>query len=308
MLDKIDAQIKLRKPFVKRNFYHAHSRGEGGQISNDLYPFCQDYFHELNPIFTFNLNRTEYLNYAHATTIRDGSAGMGAFILKHFQILPKIDGHFFIREDLANLVPPKLRDQFSCWRIHQKEQIKISDAKSIFIYGIVSKQAFPSKSLLEAQLQVLKNISPKAEIDIFLPMRQNPLGNIWKETYLGYEIIEMIKALIPNNKINFLLSKDVMEKSVWKGVYCLDIMNDNLIITDNYLNHHMARRGGTISSFSAQSTPEKVFKLDLSFNHAIEYYPLPNVSSKFSEMVFYKKQNPGKNPLTDPSFHALLKE
>lgn len=308
MLENINKEIAQRKPLVKRNFYNAHSRGEGGQISNDMYPYCQDYFHEMNPVFLFNLTKLEYLSYSHALTVRDGTAGFGSFILKSFQTLPEIKTHFFIREDLANLVPPSLKNKFSCWRISQKNKVSLQEAKSIFIHGIVSKQAFPSKEILWKELQALKNIPVKTPIDVFLPMRQSPLGNQWKENYLGYEIIEMIKKLLPNNKINFLLSKDVMERSVWKDVYCYDLMKDNLILTDNSLNHHMARRGGTIASFSSTSGKNNIFEVDLSFDHKIEYYPLPNVPSKFTDMIFYRKKSAGRNPLTDPAFHALLRE
>lgn len=307
MLDIINSQLKNPKTLVKSFFYQSYNSAEAHQITSDLYPLCNNYYHELNPAFLFQLNRPEFLEYSPLITVRDGSASFATFILRNFQLLPKIKTHFAIHEDLAPLVPANLKDQFSCWRISKKNQ-EISKAKKVLIFGILSQQALPSPEVLVKKLSALKDMSPTCEIEVHLPFRKAPLGNQWKESQAAYEIISMIKDMLPGRKLNFIMMRDIMERHQWRDIYCLNVISDKLLLTDSFLDHFISQRGGSVSTWSQHNQKNTVFDLDLSLNHKIEYFPLPEVPSLFADLIFYKKKTAGKDYMTDPVLHDLLRE
>lgn len=307
MLEIIKTQYQSDKTLAKSNYY-TFNTPEVNQSNGELYPLAMEYFHELNPGFLYKVPRPIFLQQFSAMTVRDGSASFGAFILKNHSSIPSFKTHFFIHPKLARIVPPSLASQFSCWNIVQPKKIDISQAQRVLIVCLMSEQIIPSLKNIKKQLQVLTQISPACEIDLFIPIRRNPFGFDWNESFIGYEVVEMIKELMPNKKLKFLSNNQLIERTDWRGVYCLDMMTEGLALTDSYLNHYIAARGGTVSSFNAQSAKDSVFEIDLNFNHKIEFIPLPAVDSLFPDMVFYKKQTASKDYMSDPTFHQLLRE
>jgi hypothetical protein len=306
MLEILKAQYQSANTLSKSNFYNAHNP-EMSQIFSELYPQCLEYFHELNPGFLFKISKAEYLAQFQAMTVRDGALGFGSFILKNFQILPSLKTHFFIDRHLTSLVPNNLRQQFSCWQIVQKKKVEISKAKRIVITGLMNEQSLPSLEAIKKSVETLTDVNPSAEVEVFLPIRNNPFGPLWKESFIGYQIIEVIKNVLPNHKLTFLGHSDLFEHSSLQNAYCLDLMTSRLTISDKYLNHYMASRGGSISTFNDEERQDHVFEIDLSFNHKVQFFPLPISESLFPEMIFYKKQASTRDYAGDPIFHNLLR-
>ncbi|MBA2405172.1 MAG: hypothetical protein H0V66_10410 [Bdellovibrionales bacterium] len=306
MLETFKTQYESGKTLSKSKSYHQHSP-EVTKIYNELFPLALDYYHELNPSFLFKVSRLDQLKQYPALTVRDGSASFGSFILRNFQALPGLKTHLSIHPKLARLVPTNLRSQFSSWTIVQTKRIEISQAKRILILGLMSDQILPSLEKIKEQLQVLTTLKKDCQIDLYIPTRGNPFSLVWKESHFAYEVVEMIKSFLPHTKLNFFNHRDLFEPASWQDVYCLDLMTYDLAITDSYLNHYLASRGATISSYSAQEAKESFFEVDLHFNHKIQYTPLPQVESIFPAMIFYKKQTT-RDYATDPVFHTLLRE
>ena len=307
MLETIKEQYSKAKTLSKSHFYQ-QLHHPAGQIFSELYPLAVDYFHELNPAFLFKVNRFELIKQFPTITVRDGAVSFGDFILKNFQAIPKIKTHFIIHPSLACLVPSNLTSSFSCWRIVQKNKTSIQNAKRILVIGLMNLQVLPELSEIKKQIAVFKKIPSSTEIDIFLPFRSNPFGLPWKESYLGYQIIEALREVLPKNKFNYLTNPELMDKASWSGTYCLDLMSSNLVISDSYMNHHLASRGASISSFEDIVDRQSVFEIDLSLDHKIQFLPLPKVDSLFPEMIFYKKQTLTQHYNSDPRFHALLRQ
>ena len=307
MLEILKAQYQSANTLSKSTFYNAHST-EMSQIFSELYPQCLDYFHELNPGFLFKIQRAEFLNQYSAMTVRDGSISFGAFILKNFQQLANLKTHFFIDRHLTPLVPNNLRQKFSCWQIVQKKKIKISEAQRIVITGLMNEQTLPSLAKIKDSLETLSVVNPNAKVEVFLPMRNNAFGGSWKESYVGYQVVELIKNILPQHELHFLGHSDLFEHASLQNSYCLDLMTNRMTISDNYLNHFMAARGGTISTFGDQDSKDYIFEIDLSLNHKIQFSPFPICDSLFPEMIFYKKQVATKDYASDPVFHNLLRK
>jgi hypothetical protein len=305
MLEKINSQYKSANTLAKSQFYRSSSQ-EVGQVFAELFPMGLDYFHELNPAFLFRISNAEYLNKFSAVTVRDGSAAFGSFLLKNFQIITELKTHFFIHPNLARLVPEHLKKQFSTWHIGQNNQINISKAKRVIIVGLMSDQTLTPITVVKDQLKILSRAPSNCEIQLFLPHRRDPFGLMWKESYAGYEVVEAIKNEIPDKKITFLSYRDFVEIPSWQNTYCIDLNANHLVITDSFVNHYLAARGATVEAFSGNNKNDQVFEIDLSFNHKIQFSPLPKVESIFPEMIFYKKAAATRDYAFDPAFHELL--
>lgn len=307
MLETIKEQYSKGKTLSKSHFYQ-QLHHPAGQIFGELYPLAVDYYHELNPAFLFKVNQIELLKQFSAVTVRDGAVSFGDFILKNFQTIPKIKTHFIIHPRLAPLVPSNITSSFSSWKIVQKNKTTIQDAKRILIIGLMNFQVLPELNAIKKQLAVLEKVPSSTEIDIYLPFRSNPFGLPWKESYLGYEFIEALREVLPKNKFNFMTNPELVEKASWNGTYCLDLMSSKLVISDSYMNHHMASRGASISTFDQLEDEKSFFEIDMSLSHKIQFSPLPKVDSLFPEMIFYKKQASTVVYNSDPRFHALLRQ
>jgi hypothetical protein len=307
MLEIIKAQYESAQTLSKAKFYLYHT-AEITQINGEMYPFGMEYFHELNPAFLFKVHKTELLNQYSAVTVRDGTASFGAFVLKNFQTIAKMKTHFFIHPGLAYVLPNNIKHKFSTWHIVQTKKIKISQTKRVVILGLMNDKVLPSLTKVKEQLKELSEVSPDCKVELFLPIKRNPFGLTWAESYIGYEIVEMIKTFLPNNKLTFLTHRELLESSSWQDTYCIDLLTNKLILTDSFLNHYIASRGGTISTFGANNIKESVFEIDLNFNHKIQFAPLPEVESIFADMMFYKKVAASRDYASDALFHDLLRQ
>ena len=288
-------------------FYNYQKPTEATNLGNDLYPFLMEYHHELNPAYLFNILNPDLIDLFPVITVRDGALILANFILKYFQQIPSMKTHFFIHKDLAHLVPSNLRNHFSAWNIVQTNQIKPQDAKKILITGIISDATVYLNELTE-KMQSLGPISPLTQIEVYLPQRQNPFGMPWTESNLTPKTTEILKEYLPENKINYLKTKDLLDSTNFHSAFCLDLMSDSIIVTDTFVNHFLAARGCSTTGFKSNPVSNSFHEIDLSLHHKIQYFPLPEVTSIFPDLVFYKKQAGVKDILADLGFHTLLKK
>jgi hypothetical protein len=305
MLEAINRQLKQKKVLVKQSFYQ-NVPNNLRDFYGDLYPLAHNYYHELNPAFMVQAFGPAILNNFATVTVRDGLAGFGTYVMRNYQTFAKLKCHHFIPEILAPLLPPSSDGLFSCYKIYHPKSLPISQARRVLITGIISQDTIETQEKTFQRMEILKDVPTSTPVDVFLPQRRNPFGTPWKETYPHYELILYLKELMPKHDINFVTMQSLLDQTMFNGIYCLDLFRNPLTLTDNYLNHFIASRGGFISSFETSSDPSSLFELDLSFYHRLQIVPLPKVESIFPELVFYKKQHPNRDSLVDAKFHRLI--
>ena len=308
MLTIINEQLKNPKVLCKQRYYLSLSPQRATQVAADMYPIWQDYYHELNPGFLFRIGKTDYLNFFPMLTVRDGAVSFASFILKNPPSAKKIKTQFIIHPEMARFLPPQLKTQYFAWNVYQKKQIQISEAKKILLTGFANAQSLPSEAALRAKLSLVSKAPADCPIEIFMPIRNDPFSERWLENQTPMKIMEMIKGAIGNRNLRLLVTREMMERSNWNETYCLDLMDNNFVVSDSYLNHFIASRGGTTSAFSSQSNPEAFFEFDLSLNHKLQIGPLPDVESIYTEMIFYQKRSTVSDYIMDPSFHDLVRK
>jgi hypothetical protein len=293
---------------LNQHKYHAiFRRSDVHPIMHDIYPLGLEYYHELNPAFTFNVSRPEYFEFCKTMTIKDGAATLAAFLANQFYNIPRFKTHFIIHQSLSHLVPHNLKDHFSCWSLRQPGQLEIRKAKRVILAGIGTDQTLGSIEEIENKLKILQGLSLETEIEIYLPVRKNPLDT-WKENYISYKFIEILKKILPEHKLNYLETQTLLERPSFRHTYMVDLLPNTFTIADSFLNYLVASRGGTVSSFSTAEAPQKIFELDLSLHHRLEITPLPEVNSLFAELLFYKKQSGSSDLMFDQGFLNIVRK
>jgi hypothetical protein len=307
MLQKIKKQYDHRKAMVQGKYYGLF-RAVQQPMVHDLYPYATDYYHELNPYFLFNIYRPDLMDFTYGITVRDGLVPFCLSMLTPFQTLSKLENFFIIHPKLAPFIPPSLEHRFCCWSITQRNQISISRAKTVLITGMMNDQSIGSKEEMQRRLSILKNLSPKTQIEIYCPTRKDPTESYWRDHNVGYEAVETIKTLAPKNKLRYLTAQELNDKSSFENTYLVDLLASDMVVLDKGIHHTVARKGGTVGEWTSKPPKDAFFELDVGFNHKIHVSPLPKTESVFSELIFYKKLNPNNDLMLDKEFHKLINQ
>jgi hypothetical protein len=315
MLEKIKAQFEKPRTLSQSKYYTFVRRDHWPKFYWDLFPLAQEYYHELNPYFLFNLYHPDLFKFSKVITVRDGYLNFATFLINNANTLRnKALGPLLIHPDLAPIVPPFLSDLFATWQIVQKKQTSLMNAKKVIIFGLVSneylgdlaKDEFLEK--LKLKLELLKEVPVETKIQLFLPLKKEIFKLQQVEQFNVYLLMGIIKDILPGRTFEFVNGR-LLEESNFKDYYFFDLMIDKLLVSDNYMHFFMQSRGATVNNNSLLAPPEdSIFSFDLSLYQEFHVSPLPNTESIFSDLYFYKKTvNMNKDLNFDPNFQILLK-
>lgn len=302
----------LKKAFAKpralsQSRYYAHSiKPQSVRYPWDLYPHCQDYFHEFNPYFVHLIQNEEVFNLFSVFTVRDGMYTFAEFIVKNVKRFPKWRCTFLIPESYAGLVPENLSEHFLTYRSTQLETPDISKAKSVLVLGLLNESYLGPLEKIEARLAPLKDLDSDVSLEACLPLRADPLMLDQEEKILHIEIPDLIRKYAGNRKIKWVKQNEIMSKSVLRDFYLLDLKHDHSLVFDSFLHFWVLSRGGMVNSLPAYSPGESLFEIDLSFRQRLTIKPMPKVESKFIDLILSSRGT--KNDLwTDPNFQECVR-
>lgn len=314
MLEKIKEQFEKPRTLTQSKYYTLVRRDHWPKFYWDLFPLAQEYYHELNPYFLFNLYHPDLYKFSKVITVRDGYLPFASFMVdnaKNFRSM--VPGPCLIHPDLAPIVPPFISDLFATWKIVQKKQITLKTAKKVFIFGLISNEYLgdlaQDKFLekLKLRLEPLKEIPKETKIELFLPLRKEIFKGHQTEQINVFLVMSLIKDILPGRQFEFT-GTNIFEETNFRDQYFFDIGIDNFLVSDNYMHYFMQSRGATTNKSNLTSPPkESFFSFDLSLYHELHLAPLPEVDNVFSDLFFYKKmKNQEKNLLYDIHFQSLV--
>jgi hypothetical protein len=310
MYEIIEKQFLSRKAIVQNKYNSSIRKDKFQNYYWELYPLGQDYYHEFNPFFLFNIYHPNLFKFAPILTVKDGYLTFASFIIKNFTFFNKLEiGKFLIHPDLVPLVPPAFSDKFATWNIVQKKTIQLEEAKKILVFGYVSDHYLGNFDKVKLKIKKLKKLRPDAIIDIYVPLRRNIFEEENKESVLIHQLMIQLKEVLGDKSFRILTSDQFFEISDFNNTLLIDLAEDRFLISDNFLYYHVLSRGGSVYENVQDRAPaNSIFNIDLSLYHEFHISPLPESKSFFTELLFYKKQNPLiKDPVFDPSFHSLLR-
>lgn len=311
MYEILNEQFKSGKALSQNKYQSSIKKENWAKFYWDMYPLNESYYHEFNPVFLFNLYKEDFFKFTPVLTVRDGYLTFATFIMNNFMTFSRYSSNLFlIHEDLAPLVPPNITQYFGVWKRVQKKQTTLTDAKNVILFGFICDQYVGSMDELRERLKFLQTIRKDATLSLYLPIRRNVFEINPRESIATHIVLNMIKDLIPDREVKLLSGENFFDITDFKDTYIYDLAYDNFMVSDNYLHYYVQSRGATINNGSLLEAPkDSVFSFDLSLYHEFHVTPLPKVKSLFTDLLFYKKQNPAvKDYNFDPQMHGLLRD
>ncbi len=293
---------------INQNKHHGMvNKGLWPKYIWDFYPIAQDYYHEFNPYFLHLLYNDKVIPEFNVFSVRDGAFAFAEFLVKSMKEMPKWKTHFLIPSQYAPLVPDLLKPQFLSYSTSQVKKPDIRKAKKVIIFSLLCDQYFGSYEKIKEKLLVLKDLPSDVQIEVCIAQRKNPFHHDDKETFHYIHIPELIRKAVGNREIHWIKMRDLMEKTVLRDHYLVDLKEGNLLTCDSYLHFWFLSRGGMINTLPEWDKKETLFDLDLSFGQKLHVRPLPEVTSQFAELLFLSKTVKG-DLLNFPNFHREVKQ
>jgi hypothetical protein len=255
----------------------------------DYYPLALDYYHEFNPYFVHLLENDRIFPEFKVFTVRDGVFPFADFIIKNIREIPNWKTVFLIPAEYAPLVPAAMKDQFFTYSFSQIKKPDITKAKTVTIFSLLCDQYFGSMEKIEEKLSVLKDLPSDAKLEICLGPRRNPFSLEEKESLDFVTIPEHIRKLAGKREVHWIKMRDLLEKSVLRNDYFIDLMDGKIMTCDSFLPYWFMSRGGMVHNVPVWDGKESLFDIDLSFYHKLHVNPLPDVKSNISEVLFFTK-------------------
>lgn len=282
--------------------YSLINRGEINKYYWDLYPLAQDYFHEFNPYLVHTIYKDAIFPAFKIFTVRDGMHTFADFLMKHLKEIRTWKTLFLIPESFTPLIPENLSEKFLSFSLSQVNKPEIKKAKTVVVFGLLNEYYYGSYEAIEKRLAPLRDLPPDVKIEICLTQRRTPLIMEEKENLHYILIPELVRKVLGNREFKWIRLRELMEKTVLRDHYLIDLMHSQSLICDSYLHYWFLSRGGMINSLPQWKKEETLFEIDLSFNQKLSVKPLPDVKRQASELVFFYKTHKGEM-WNSPPFH-----
>jgi len=307
MFEKIKRQLVSPETFFNADAPFVSDKGSSQDINSSLYPLAQDYYHDLNPCFSFNLNSLPFFKKFPVVTFRDGAFSFASFMTQNFSQFNASEQLVLVHKEIEHFVPAHLKKNFMSYQMAQKNRLNIQDARRIIIVGILSDQVLEDEEQIKEKLKILDGVSEDATIHLYLQTRKSP----FQQFYLESTLIEPFKwDLFKRFKKQpiFLNSANLLNLSCLGDAYVINLQSNRFLIGDSYSDYLLASRGATISEWN-YTRDESVnhFVHPISLYHQIEITPIQK-ESVFPELMLKKKILNRNDLISDGHFWALTKQ
>ncbi len=302
MSEILNAAYAKPNALTQSKNYSLINRGNINKYYWDLYPLAQDYFHEFNPYLVHTIYKDDVFPAFNIFTVRDGMHTFADFLLQHLKDIHKWKTLFLIPEYYTPLIPENLSEKFLSYSLSQIQKPEIKKAKTVVVFGLLNEYYYGSYDLIEKRLAPLKDLPPDVKIEVCLTQRRTPLIMEEKENLHYINIPEIVRKVIGNREFKWIRLRDLMEKSVLRDHYLIDLINTPSLICDSYFHYWFLSRGGMINSLPQWKKEETLFEIDLSFNQKLNVKPLPDVKRQVTDLIFFYKTHKGEM-WNSPPFH-----
>ncbi|GEM_PF-7015442 len=305
MLEQINEQLKNPSYLNSNSNYLGLTREKWPRIGSDLYPLTADYFHSLNPFYSYNAVNFDFFASFPVVTLRDGAFSLGTFFCQSLSKLMNSEQTILVHEDCEQFVPDQLKSRTLSYKMTQPRRIEIHEAKTILMVGVISDQVLEDIQIIKEKIDLLSRMGPKAKLKIYLQTRKNPFELLYAEPqHTNSFFYEMIKDL--KVKPDFITSEQLAGMGFLKETYVINLTSDNFINADSFTDFILASKGATIHEWSEPSAESPLLTVPISLFHRMDICEIKK-KSIFNELVFLRKRFPSTTPLFDPYFYAQVK-
>ena len=296
MLEILQKQLKDRRVLSSAKHYHLIQKDLFPPFYWEMYPLVEEYYHELNPFFLFNVHDFDLLqSFSNVYTVRDGRLTFTHFLLKNFNVLRKDpEKLFLIHRDLVPIVPDILREKFAVWSIVRNREKHETVTRKVLVFAFVSEEYLGDLKKNE-RLNRLAEIPTDVLVELLLLNRRDLFAKNNSENDLGFELMDNIKDLLPQHRISLIKKEEFLHRDDLRGTHLIDLAGGNFLVSDNYIHHFALSLGATVEGVSEIPPEDSFLSIDLSFRHRLHISPLPSLGKDqrfFSDLLFEFKMNP----------------
>jgi hypothetical protein len=307
MFEKIKRQLEKPETFFNTDAPYGSDKAYNQDINSSLYPLAQEYYHDLNPCFSFNLNSLPFFRKFPIVTFRDGAFSFASFMTQNYSQFNASEQIILIHKEIEHFVPSHLKSNFLSYQMTQSNRLKIQDAKRIVIIGILSDQVLEDENQIKEKLKILEHVSEEATIHLYLQSRKSPFQQFYLESTLiepfKWDLFKRFK-----NQPVFLNSPSLLNLSCLGDAYVINLQSNRFMIADSYTDYLLASKGATIGEWNTTNEEEENRLLHpISLYHNIEISPIQK-ESVFPELMLKKKILNRNNLILDDHFWALTKQ
>jgi hypothetical protein len=96
MYEILKEQFKSGKALTQNKYQSSIKKENWAKFYWEMYPLNQDYYHEFNPVFLFNLYKEDFFKFTPVLTVRDGYVPFATFIMNNFMTFSRYSSNLFL--------------------------------------------------------------------------------------------------------------------------------------------------------------------------------------------------------------------
>lgn len=255
-----------------------------------LWPSSDEFYHPLNPVFSFFFQTPAHIDLFKVILLRDGAQSLLDFFMR-FPFPKSIQAKIIVPAELLFLVPDGWRSKVLCYKMETERQM--THEKSYLFYGLVSEASLGWPRFKHYIDKWLIQFDPNAPVSAYFATRNELYDKAWIDRKIAFELASVFQSYF-KNKIEFLTWDDLtgisaksdltyVNLDLWR--YGVDLCGvDSLMMSK--ATQLWGR--GTYPGFKGK----KIGSWPISFQHSIGIYTAECDDSDFSHFFFTKKTAP----------------
>ena len=276
------------------------------ELQGRLWPSSDEFYHPLNPAFSFFLQTHSHVNLFKIILFRDGAQSLLEFFLR-FPAPKDFQVQILVPAELAFLVPAGWRSRILCYRMVTDR--KMTDQKNYLFYGLISEICLSWPRFRLHIDKWIKQFDPNAPVKAFFATRPELFDKAWVDRRISFEIAGIFQSYF-KQKIDFISWKDMVGLSSRSNLTYVPLDQWHNGIGLCSVDSQMMSKApqfwgrGVYEGFKG----EKIGNWPLSFKHSLDIFNLECDDNDFPTMFFHKKTAPliPYSPLPHPIKPELM--
>lgn len=308
MLSKVDELIESSHDEVlmckKWNIFYRDNLYK--EVYGRIWPSTHRYYFEANPSFL-----TEYKNFADMQRfpiimLRDGLITLSAFFLSNPKPPADLESILLIAKRWEHIVPKPWHKNVALYSFSRPEVAK--KPKNVLGFGIFNEYSFWKNTPEECFLRVKKLIPADSKKVFYMPMRERSVFQSVDESPVYTNSLKLLFEHFGSDFELITNNNKILSTKLEAGDAILNITPDNLLCSDNYLNHFFSSKNiGELGLEETQSVSSGR-KYALSLYHDVCISEINSEGEAFASMFYKMKILNVKPSELNPKFHIFLKE
>ncbi len=256
------------------------------ELQGRLWPSSEEFYHPLNPIYSFFFRNYAHLDFYDVVLLKDGAIGILEFFLR-FPIPRKNKSLFLVPADLTFLVPAAWRGQVLGYRLRGPAFVPTSR----YLFYALMTDSYLSWPLFKGKLASwLKQFDPDAPASALLLHRSEIFDHTWSDRRISMEVTAGLQhhfrrplEFLTWNETKGLAGKsDVTFVGLDRTHHGTGFCAVEALMMSKAANVMPRGRYGTFRG-------EKLGEFPLSFQHGLEIFTCDAPDQDFDGFLFEKK-------------------